>query len=78
MTKPTISVAELVSIITDFEPEPPDGVRVWPGGLATLHAGGRPVSLIRERVVYAVVPDHKNDTGACPEWDIAGAQQPNL
>jgi hypothetical protein len=75
LTQPQITFAELVKIIKDFEAEPPDGVRVWPGGLATIHAGGRPVSLIRERVVYTVAAEHSSPGESCPIRDIAPAQQ---
>ena len=34
--------------------EPPEGLRVWPRGLATLHQGGRVVGLVRDRVLYRV------------------------
>lgn len=76
MVQPKISVAELVNLISDFEAEPPDGIRVWPGGVATVHVGGRPVSLIRDRVVYAVAAEHKTAPESCPIRDIAPAQQP--
>jgi hypothetical protein len=76
VNKPRISLAELVKVIKEFEPEPPDGIRVWPGGLATIHADGRPISLVRNRVVYIVTPNHSSPPESCPKRDIADAQQP--
>jgi hypothetical protein len=47
---------------TDFEAvEPPDGLRVWPSGLATLHQDGCAVRLLHQRVLYRVTDDSVAD-----------------
>ena len=52
----TLTMADARRLIgAELEPvEPPEGLRVWPGGLATLHQGGRVVGVVRERVLYRV------------------------
>jgi hypothetical protein len=52
----TLTIAEARRLIgADLEAvEPPDGLRVWPGGLATVHQAGRIVGLVHQRVLYRV------------------------
>jgi hypothetical protein len=54
-----LTVADACRLIgADLEPvEPPEGLRVWPGGLATVHQGGRVVGLLHQRVLYRVADD---------------------
>jgi hypothetical protein len=52
----TLTIADARRLIgAELEPvEPPEGLRVWPGGLATMHQGGRVIGLVRDRVFYRV------------------------
>jgi hypothetical protein len=52
----TLTIADARRLIgADLEAvEPPDGLRVWPGGLATVHQTGRIVGLVHQRVLYRV------------------------